>query len=148
MPHSRSYHHKTVLGLAIVAALLLSVPAQADTVDVSIQSFAFNPDTIEVAFGTTVRWTNLDAVAHTSTSDSAVWDSGNLNQGQDYSFTFDSSGTFPYHCSIHPTMKGEITVRARSVPMLTPAGFVLLALLVVASALWMIRKKKVATVRR
>jgi plastocyanin len=54
----------------------------------------------------------MDAVAHTVTSDTGVWDSGTLATGQSYSHTFDQPGTYPYHCAIHPFMKATIIVQA------------------------------------
>jgi len=93
--------------------------AQAATVDVDIQGFAFSPGDLTITTGTTVRWTNLDGVAHTSTSDGAGWDSGSLANGQDYSFTFTTAGSYPYHCTFHPSMTATVTVNdPRPVPTL------------------------------
>ncbi len=86
------------------------------TVAVSIEDFDFNPQSITVNVGTTVRWTNTGGATHTSTSDTAVWDSGNLGTGQQFSFTFNSVGSFPYHCNIHPSMTGTINVIAGCAP--------------------------------
>jgi amicyanin len=67
-----------------------------------------------VAVGTTVTWTNQDAVAHTVSSTSAPeaqgFDSGLLDQGQSFAFTFTVPGTYKYQCNIHPFMKGTIVV--------------------------------------
>ncbi len=83
---------------------------QVQTVDVAIRGFAFQPNTITVPVGTTVRWTNQDSVSHTTTSNDRVWDSGTLRQGQSFSFTFTKPGTFPYFCAIHPGMTGTVVV--------------------------------------
>jgi plastocyanin len=54
---------------------------------------------------------NNDAnLSHTATSDDEVFDSGNLSEGDEFSFTFDEAGTFPYFCQVHPTMRGTIIV--------------------------------------
>ena len=95
--------------------VLVSVPtAGAQQEDqgamVSIENFAFNPPNISVVPGTTVTWVNNDAVPHTTTADDGSWDSETLQPGQSFSFTFDSAGTFPYHCEIHPFMTGTVTV--------------------------------------
>src|SRR5207253_9894245 len=58
-----------------------------------------------------IRWTNQDTTTHTSTSDSAVWDSGNIATNGSFSFAFDTPGAYPYHCSIHPSMTGTIVVQ-------------------------------------
>lgn len=60
--------------------------------------------------GTKVTWTNNDGAPHTVTSDSGAFGSQTLNQGNTFSFTFTSAGTFPYHCAFHPGMKGTVIV--------------------------------------
>jgi plastocyanin len=77
---------------------------------VAIKGFAFLPATIQVTVGTTVEWTNGDLVAHTVTSDSPLFDSGNLQNKQTFVWTFDTAGTYAYHCTIHPNMVATITV--------------------------------------
>ena len=94
----------------LLISAALTIQAEAATIDVDIVNFAFDPTPLTVCTGDTVRWTNLDSAPHTSTSDTAVWDSGTLTTGQDYSFTFTSSGTYAYHCSIHPSMTASVEV--------------------------------------
>lgn len=77
---------------------------------VSIQGLAFSPASLTVVQGTTVTWTNNDSVSHTVTGDQGGPNSGTLAPGQSYSFTFSTVGSFPFHCSIHPSMTGTITV--------------------------------------
>src|SRR5215831_13923047 len=67
---------------------------------------AFAPDALTVDAGTTVTWTNTDSVAHTSTSDASGWDSGIVAPGGQFSRSFQTAGTFTYHCAIHPGMVG------------------------------------------
>ncbi len=81
---------------------------------VAIRNFAFLPDSVRLAAGTSVTWLNCGdagAESHTSTSDGAVWNSPTLAPGQRYSHAFGATGTFPYHCSIHPGMTGKIVVQ-------------------------------------
>ena len=85
-------------------------PPPANAVQVTIQNFAFAPPTLAITTGTTVTWTNKDQIAHTATADDQSFDSGNLNTGQTWSFTFNQPGTFAYTCTYHPYMKGTITV--------------------------------------
>jgi plastocyanin len=105
---------KRLLYLAILsmAALLICAPAVSaqDDMTVSIQDFSFNPGQITVAPGTTVTWTNEGPSPHTTTADDGSWDSGTLQQGEDFSFTFDKPGTYTYHCSIHPDMTASVKV--------------------------------------
>jgi len=79
--------------------------------DISIENFAFSPDTVTTAIGTTVTWTNKDSVNHTVTSQTGVFDSGTLSNGGSFSFTFTQAGTFEYHCSIHTSMHGTVIVQ-------------------------------------
>jgi plastocyanin len=78
---------------------------------VSISGFKYAPGSLTVKAGTTVIWTNKDASTHTVTSDNGAFtSSGNLATNDTYSFLFTTAGSFPYHCAIHPSMKGTIVV--------------------------------------
>ncbi len=73
--------------------------------------YAFQPATLTIAKGTKVTWTNTSDAPHTVTSDSnAFTASSSLQQNQTFSMTFNTAGTYAYHCSIHPYMKATITV--------------------------------------
>lgn len=78
--------------------------------EVWIQSMAFNPGNITVPVGTKITWTNKDAVTHNVTSTTNAFSSGSLVNGAAYSYTFSTAGTFPYTCTIHPSMTGTVTV--------------------------------------
>lgn len=80
-------------------------PPSAAPVDVHLRNIRFDPDVVNVAVGTTVRWINDDAVVHTVTSDDQAGplNSGDLSQGATYSYTFTTVGTFAYHCIPHAT---------------------------------------------
>jgi plastocyanin len=78
---------------------------------VTIKDYAFTPPTLTVPAGTTVTWTNDDAVPHTATASDGSFDSGNLNPGQSYSFTFATPGSYPYVCQYHAGMQGTIVVQ-------------------------------------
>lgn len=77
---------------------------------VSIIGFSYSPQTLKVSRYTTVIWKNNDMTNHTVTSDTGLWNSGNIMPGKSYSRRFDSVGIFRYHCNIHPTMKGTVNV--------------------------------------
>lgn len=84
--------------------------------------YGFSPAKVVVVIGVnnTVYWTNTDAAPHTVTSDTAgIFDSGTsgplINQGGTFQFTFTTPGTYPYHCTFHSWMHGEVVV-------LAPAG--------------------------
>jgi plastocyanin len=83
------------------------IPARAEF----LGNRAFVPGELSVAVGTTVTWTNTDSTSHTSTSDAPGWNSGIVGAGRNFSFTFQTPGTFPYHCDVHPSMVGTVVVR-------------------------------------
>lgn len=101
----------TILFLFLIVAGGRQSFAQAGvTVDIAIESFDFMPDNQTIEIGTTVRWTNNDFVGHTATSDDGVFASPLLNNGEQFSYTFNATGVFPYHCTPHPSMTDTITV--------------------------------------
>lgn len=83
----------------------------ATTYTVTLSNYAFNPSELSVKAGDLVTWVNDDSVSHTIVSDSgSEIESPVLSNGQEYSHTFSQAGTYNYHCSIHPIMKGTVTV--------------------------------------
>jgi len=70
------------------------------TVTVHIVDFTFNPDPVTINAGDSVKW-QWDADNHSTTSDTAIWDSGVFNTGHTFTRAFPGPGNFPYHCSIH-----------------------------------------------
>jgi plastocyanin len=81
---------------------------------VAIADFQFTPPSVTVKVGGTVTWTNNGPSTHTVTADDGSFDSGNLNAGKTFSHTFQTAGTFSYHCTVHPFMKAEVVVQAGS----------------------------------
>lgn len=79
--------------------------------NISIKNFAFSVSTLTVSSGTVVKWTNNDATAHTVTADDGSFNSGELASGQSYTHTFDSTGTYAYHCTYHPMMTASVVVK-------------------------------------
>ncbi|MFE9399264.1 cupredoxin family copper-binding protein [Streptomyces flavidovirens] len=88
-----------------------SVGTAAAQTTVVIEDFQFVPQSVTVNAGDSVRWINNDNTDHTTTSDGPGWDSGDLPPGSSFTRTFTTSGTFSYHCSLHPDMTGTITVQ-------------------------------------
>lgn len=87
--------------------------AQSGEVSATISGNAFQPASLTIKKGTKVTWTNNDSVEHTVTADTTAAnapDSPQLDQGDTYSFTFNDTGTFAYHCTPHPNMKATVTV--------------------------------------
>lgn len=77
---------------------------------VSIQNFAFVPDTLRVQTGATVTWTNADNVPHTATALDGSFDSGNIASKGTFKYTFGTAGSFTYHCTIHSMMKSAVII--------------------------------------
>jgi plastocyanin len=78
---------------------------------VHIKNFAFDPATLTVAAGTTVRFVNDDSEAHTVTARDGSFNSNGLDTNDSWSFRFTKPGDYPYFCQLHPYMKGEVVVK-------------------------------------
>lgn len=98
------------LALAVIVVMAPSATAQGMTTPVSIQDFFFSPANVTVEPGTTVTWVNEGNVPHTVTSDDGQFDSGVLMPGDSYTVMFKGQGTITYHCVIHPSMRGSVSV--------------------------------------
>jgi plastocyanin len=100
-----------LMAVAGIVSLGAAGTARAQsTASVNIVDFAFDPSSITIEAGGTVTWTNTGNATHTVTSDDGTFNSGNIASGGTYSFTFDTPGTYTYHCSIHPNMTAEVVV--------------------------------------
>jgi plastocyanin len=75
-----------------------------------IKQFSYQPQSLEVPVGTTVTWTNGDAIQHSITAKDGSFDSGLFEQGGTFARTFDAPGTYSYVCSRHGSMMGEVRV--------------------------------------
>jgi plastocyanin len=76
-----------------------------------MRNLAFVPGTIEIQAGTTVEWTNNDPLSHSVTADDGSFSSGLIGSGNKWRHTFATPGTYTYHCTPHPFMKGTVVVR-------------------------------------
>lgn len=83
---------------------------QPKSVEVVIRGFTYHPQVIRVQKGTTVTWTNFDAIEHTITLEGGLADSGPLAYGESFSYTFDEEGKYYYSCTLHPYMIGAVIV--------------------------------------
>lgn len=79
--------------------------------DLQIKDFIFSNKELKIKKGDSVTWTNLDSIGHTVTSDSGEELNSNiLSINKNYKHIFNKVGTFNYHCTPHPYMKGKIIV--------------------------------------
>jgi plastocyanin len=98
-----------------------NTPGGAAVADVAVVDYNYSPATINIQPGTIVRWTNNGDAAHTITSDTAgQFDSGQMTSGAQWQFTFNTPGTYSYHCFYHSTMKGTINVLTTGGATVTP----------------------------
>ncbi len=94
-------------------------PAMPVRHQVAMTDYRFNPESLNVAVGDTVTWTNRGTVPHTTTSGKNgtpdhYWDA-NVDPGRSFSHVFTQAGTYPYYCTPHfgMGMKGVVVVTAR-----------------------------------
>lgn len=85
-------------------------PPAGGLVQVAVKGFAFVGKDVRIDAGTTIMWKNFDAVPHTVTSDTGVFDK-TLLPGQTFSYKFNTPGIYMYKSSIDQGMTGSITVR-------------------------------------
>jgi plastocyanin len=70
----------------------------------------YSPATLTIKVGRTVTWINQDIAAHTVTSTTGAFNSGNMKSGAVFSYTFTQPGNYSYYCTYHSWMKGSIMV--------------------------------------
>ena len=77
----------------------------------------YSPPEVQVAAGSSIKWTNDDNVIHTVTQgkpseggNSTGFNSGPIQPGSTFVHFFDESGTVDYYCTIHPHMIGKVVV--------------------------------------
>lgn len=86
-------------------------PIKAVEVVVTIKALKYSPGTVTIPVGGTVRWINKDGMEHTASADGKGWDSGTIRIGASWARTFETAGTFAYHCTPHPFMTGKVVVK-------------------------------------
>ncbi|HEV7773847.1 MAG TPA: plastocyanin/azurin family copper-binding protein [Conexibacter sp.] len=100
--------------VAVVLALLVapaSAGAGAATQAVDVQFDALSPSQLDLLPGESVTWSNVSPRVHTVTSDSGLFDAGELGPGATFARAFDEPGAYAYHCTIHAGMIGEVDIR-------------------------------------
>jgi amicyanin len=100
------------MALTVALAVTFAGPVYAANIEVKIDNFVFNPQTITVKVGDTVTWVNHDDIPHTVTSKTGLFRSKALDTDDNFSFTFATPGSYAYFCALHPHMTGSIVVEA------------------------------------
>lgn len=93
------------LGLAVS-----STPA-VNTYTVTIENMQFTPAELTVRRGDRIVWVNKDLFPHTATAKDKTYNSGSIEANGSWTFKAYKVGDYPYTCTFHPTMHGEIRVR-------------------------------------
>jgi plastocyanin len=120
---ARASSTRRLIGLVAASAAcaapalgLAATSTASSEVAVTIVSRAYQPPALTIEAGQTVTWTNRGFTPHTVTALGGEFDSGRLNAGESFKVTFSTPGTFAYACTIHPSMKGKVTVLAPGTP--------------------------------
>lgn len=112
-PSGRNWNWGGMMGSGGMMGPMMGVgagPTAPAGTSVRMAGSRFEPATLTIAVGETVRWFNDDALPHTVSATDGSWDSGNLAPGQSYERRFDTAGSYPYLCRYHPGMAGTIEV--------------------------------------
>lgn len=99
--------------ISALTVKLVTCPGSGTT-NVIIQDFSFTPANISGPANTIVKWTNNGAthtVTGTTVPANGAFDSSNISTGSSVCFQFTATGTYNYHCSIHPSMTGTVVVQ-------------------------------------
>ena len=100
----------TLVAGALAFVVASSGAAAATVHTVTIDGFAFQPPVLTVKQGETVEWRNTDPLPHTVTAKDGGPDSHDIAANGTYRYTAKKKGRFPYICTLHPIMKGELIV--------------------------------------
>jgi plastocyanin len=99
-----------VLSILFVVGISGCTFKQATNDTVIIQNEGFSPSALIIPVNTTVIWINKDPVIQNIVSDTGLFESGNLSNGQSFNHTFNQTGSYHYHSTLYPNMKGSIIV--------------------------------------
>ena len=107
---------RTALGLVASALVLGAAGPAGSESGVTVQLFQFKPGQLEVKAGTRVAWTNQDDITHTVTSGTPEQRDDRFElyldgRGASGAVKLETPGTYPYFCSRHHSMRGEIRVQ-------------------------------------
>ena len=94
---------------------VIAIPQNADELGTA---GAYSPNPASISSGSTVTWKNIDSTPHTATADDGSFDTGIINGGSSGSALISTStgttSTIPYHCNVHPEMRGTLQIISSS----------------------------------
>ncbi len=104
-----------LVGLTVGIHAAHGAPSQQDEQTVKMVDFAIEPKTLTVPAGAAVTFLNVGKAPHMATSDTGVFDTGNVNAGETPKLiTFSEAGTYPYYCKYHAGLALNVTLRRRN----------------------------------
>jgi len=110
--------------LSIVAALTLgaSVPADAATIQITMENLVISPAETSAKVGDTIELINKDVFAHTATAGNGDFDV-TMPPNKTMTLVLKKAGTVDYYCRFHPNMKATLVVEPipRGDPMSLPS---------------------------
>src|SRR3569623_1458397 len=98
--------------IALITALLCglsAVPAHAATIEIVVEKLLYTPAEVTAKVGDTIEWDNKDSLVHSATATDKSWNVP-LPSKKKGSIVVTKAGTFDYYCTLHPNMKGKLTV--------------------------------------
>lgn len=99
------------LACAVIGMGAVGPASAGPTVQIDIENYAYTPQDITVAKGTTVVWVNHDSMTHTVAADTPHFESPPLETDDKFTKTFNEPGVFTYVCTQHGRMSGTVTVK-------------------------------------
>ncbi len=86
-------------------------PPMAGVYEVAIRNFVYEPASVSIRVGESVRWTNYDAAPHDAVAYTGSWKTPLLKVNESANQVYSEPGVYPYYCTVHPAMRGTVEVR-------------------------------------
>ena len=105
-----------LIGLFVFGSLVMAAPS---TLRITIGTFApyYSPTFVQINSNTSISWENPTSALHSITHDDCrngarcAFDSGPLGPHSNFTIHQLSPGSYSYHCSFHPIMRGVLVVQ-------------------------------------
>lgn len=88
---------------------VMGVPAQAATIEITMENLVISPAEVPAKVGDTIVWINKDVFAHTATAQSGDFDV-TLPPNKSAALVLKKAGTVEYYCRYHPNMKAMLKI--------------------------------------
>ena len=98
-------------GGGTAGASVCSEPAAgtAAKIEATVADNSWGP--VSAAVGDVITWSNEDSVPHkVALDDGSCTMSSNITKDQQQSLVFNKAGSYPFHCTVHPSMQGTIKI--------------------------------------